>query len=56
MKKEQRKPMTQKEMVLANVNRWRREHKLPPAGHESPKEFRRNFNSVAQKLEVARDH
>lgn len=38
-------------MVMDNVNHWRRKQKLPPAGHESPKEFVRNFNSVASKLE-----
>jgi len=44
--------MTFQEMVMANVNQWRKKQKLPAAGHESPKEFKRNFNSVAYKLGV----
>jgi hypothetical protein len=47
------KPMTEQEMVLYNVNLWRKKNKLPPAGHESPKQFKANFNSIASKLGVA---
>ncbi len=43
--------MTEQERVLSNVNQWRKLHKLPPAGHESPKQFRQNFNSVAPNLQ-----
>jgi len=57
MKKQTVKPMTEKEAVMANVNQWRRFHRLPPVnGKESPAQFKRNFNSIAQKLEVQRDH
>jgi hypothetical protein len=42
--------MTFKQMVIGNVNEWRRRKKLPPAGHESPGEFQRNFNSLGEKL------
>ncbi len=55
MKVKQQKPMTEQERVMANVNMWRKHHKLPPVGKgESPQKFKQNFNSVANKLEGVR--
>ena len=53
MKQQKPKVITFRQMVMNNVNAWRKKQKLPPAGHESPQEFRKNFNSVAAKLEVS---
>ena len=52
--KQNKKVITFRQMVMDNVNQWRRKQKLPPAGHESPKEFRQNFNSVGSKLTEVR--
>jgi len=49
--KPKRPAITFKSMVLQNVNQWRRKNNLPPAGHESSKEFKAHFNNVGLKVE-----
>lgn len=50
MKNNKPHSITFKQMVLQNVNQWRRKNKLPLAGHESPQEFKANFNAIGNKL------